>query len=157
MLVVSEIVKRFPVGSVQQIPGFFDANTVVVAGEQLTLNGLAKLKIREAFRDPRTYFTLVCGAVGCPKLRRTAYEGNSLEAQLIIQARQVLQDEAFVRLNASRRRVELPELFQWYGADFQASGESGVAYVNQFRDGKAVPPDFAVSYYPHDWALNARK
>ncbi|MDO7875890.1 DUF547 domain-containing protein [Hymenobacter sp. ASUV-10] len=154
VLVIGEVVARYPLESVQKVPGFFDKNTVSVAGDKLTLNDLETKKIREPYADPRTHFALVCGAKGCPRLNREAYVGNLLDAQLTVQARRVLQDPAFVRVDAAAKKVHLSEIFKWYEADFKASGKTGVAYVNQFREGKLIPAGYAVSYYPYDWKLN---
>lgn len=157
LLVIGEVVARYPLESVQKVPGFFDKNLVRVAGESLTLNDLETRKLRQPYADPRVHFALVCGAKGCPRLNRAAYVGHVLDAQLTIQARKALQDPAFVRVNDPARTVGLSQLFQWYEADFQASGKTAVAYVNQFREGKPVPPTYAVDYYPYNWSLNAQK
>jgi len=157
MLVIGEVVAHYPLESVQKVPGFFDRNTVRVAGDKLTLNDLETKKIREPYADPRTHFALVCGAKGCPRLSREAYVGNLLDAQLTVQARRVLQDPAFVRVEAAAKKVYLSEIFKWYEADFKASGKTGVAYINQFREGKLIPAGYTVSYYPYDWKLNEVK
>jgi hypothetical protein len=156
ILVIGEVVAHYPLKSVQKVPGFFDRNTVSVAGDKLTLNDLETKKIREPYADPRTHFALVCGAKGCPRLNREAYVGNLLDAQLTVQARQVLQNPAFVRVDAAKK-VHLSEIFKWYEADFKASGKTGVAYVNQFREGKLIPAGYKVDYYVYDWELNEAK
>ena len=157
VLVISEVVAHYPVESVQKIPGFFDKNLVSVAGEKLTLNDLEAQKLRQPYGDPRVHFALVCGAKGCPRLSRAAYVANQLDAQLTIQARKVLQDPAFIRVDAKAHKVLLSQIFKWYEADFKASGKTGVAYVNQFRGGKVIPATYAVDYYAYDWTLNSQK
>lgn len=157
VLVIGEVVERFPIESVQKVPGFFDKNLVSVAGEKLTLNDLETKKLRQPYADPRVHFALVCGAKGCPRLSRAAYVGNQLDAQLTIQARAVLQNPAFIRVEAGARKVQLSQIFKWYEADFKASGKTGVAYVNQFRGTKLIPATYAVNYYAYDWALNAQR
>ena len=157
VLVISEVVAHYPVESVQKIPGFFDKNLVSVAGEKLTLNDLEAQKLRQPYGDPRVHFALVCGAKGCPRLSRAAYVANQLDAQLTIQARKVLEDPAFIRVDAKAHKVLLSQIFKWYEADFKASGKTGVAYVNQFRGGKVIPATYAVDYYAYDWTLNSQK
>ncbi|WP_310393165.1 DUF547 domain-containing protein [Hymenobacter sp.] len=157
LLVIGEVVARYPLESVQKVPGFFDKNLVSVAGEKLTLNDLEAQKLRQPYADPRVHFALVCGAKGCPRLSRAAYVGNQLDAQLTIQARKVLQDPVFVRVEAGARKVQLSQIFKWYEADFKASGKTGLPYVNQFRDAKQIPATYAVDYYAYDWALNSQK
>lgn len=157
LLVIGEVVARYPLESVQRVPGFFDKNLVRVAGEQLTLNDLEARKLRQPYADPRVHFALVCGARGCPRLSRTAYAAAQLDAQLTAQARQVLQNPVFVRVDAQAGKVQLSQIFKWYEADFKASGKTGLAYVNQFREGKAIPATYTVDYYAYDWALNNQK
>lgn len=156
MLVIGEVVAHYPLESVQKVPGFFDRNTVQVAGDKLTLNDLETQKIREPYADPRTHFALVCGAKGCPRFNREAYVGNLLDAQLTVQARQVLQNPRFVRVDAASKKVQLSEIFKWYEADFKASGKTDVAYINQFREGKLIPTGYKVDYYSYDWKLNEK-
>lgn len=156
LLVIAEVVAHFPLESVQKVPGFFDKNQVGVAGEKLTLNELEAQKLRQPYADPRVHFALVCGARGCPRLSRAAYVGSQLDAQLTLQARKVLQDPAFVRIDAKARKAQLSQIFKWYEADFKASGKTGAAYVNQFREGKPIPGTYTVEYYPYDWALNSQ-
>ncbi|GAB3732983.1 DUF547 domain-containing protein [Hymenobacter agri] len=157
VLVISEVVAHYPTESVQKIPGFFDKNLVTVAGEKMTLNDLEAKKLREPFHDPRIHFALVCGAKGCPRLNRQAFVGNQVDAQLTVQARKVLQDPKFVRVNDAAKKVQISEIFKWYEPDFKATGKTGLAYLNQFRDSKIIPATYSVEYYPYDWALNDRK
>ena len=133
LLVIGEVVARYPLESVQKVPGFFDKNLVSVAGEKLTLNDLEAKKLRQP------------------------YAATQLDAQLTTQARKVLQDPTFIRVDNKAGKVQLSQIFKWYEADFKASGKTGVAYVNQFREGKAIPATYAVDYYVYDWALNNQK
>ena len=157
IMVISEVAARYPVESVQKIPGFFDKNLVTVAGEKMTLNDLEAKKLRDPFHDPRVHFALVCGAKGCPRLNRQAFVGNQVDAQLTVQARKVLQDPKFTRVNEATKKVLISQIFKWYEADFKATGKTGLAYINQYRDSKAIPATYAVDYYAYDWALNDRK
>ena len=157
LLVIGEVVARFPLESVEKVPGFFDKNLVSVAGEKLTLNDLETKKLRQPYADPRVHFALVCGAKGCPRLSRTAYTASQLDAQLTNQARKVLQDPTFIRVDNKARKVQISQIFKWYEGDFKASGKTGVAYVNQYRESKTIPATYDVDYYVYDWALNTQK
>ncbi len=157
LLVIGEVVARYPLESVEKVPGFFDKNLVSVAGEKMTINDLENKKLREPFKDARVHFALVCAAKGCPRLSRAAYTANSLETQLTVQAQKVLQDPTFIRVDDKAGKVFISQLFKWYEADFKASGKTGVAYLNQFREGKKIPATYKVDYYPYDWSLNKQK
>ncbi|MDQ2795296.1 MAG: DUF547 domain-containing protein [Bacteroidota bacterium] len=156
VLVIGDIVRNYPLKSVQDMPGFFNKTLHRVGGEQLTLDQIETDKLRHIYDDPRLHFALVCGTQSCPPLRRIAYAGAELGAQLDIQARLALANPAYVLVNPGVGLVQLPEILKWYEADFSASGQTGVGYVNQFRKAgrTAVPAWFAVEYYPHNWSLN---
>lgn len=156
VLVIGDIVRNYPLKSVQDMPGFFNKTLHRVGGEQLTLDQLETDKLRKIYDDPRLHFALVCGTQSCPRLNRTAYVGADFFVQLNNQAKFALADPAYVKVNPDAKLVQLPEIFKWYEADFSASGKTGVLYVNQFRKEKGayVPTWFAVEYYPYNWSLN---
>lgn len=157
ILVIGEIVENYPLASVQDMPGFFDKKQMLVAGENMTLNQLEHTKLRKLYDDPRLHFVLVCGTTSCPRLSREAYTGNELFVQLNAQTQRVLQDPAFVQVDAVAKTVKLPEIFKWYETEFGGSGKTGLAYINQFRAAKSVPASFSTDYYAYDWRLNDQK
>lgn len=157
VLVIGEIVRNYPLTSVQSMPGFFNRTRLRVGGELLTLDQVETDKLRKIYDDPRLHFALVCGTNSCPRLNRTAYVGKNLFAQLNNQARFALLDPAYVQVDDATKVVRLPEIFQWYEGDFSASGKAGVLYVNQFRKENRVPTWYAVEYYSYNWLLNDQK
>ncbi len=156
VLVIGNIVRNYPLKSVQDMPGFFNKTLHQVGREQLTLDQIETDKLRKIYDDPRLHFALVCGTQSCPRLNRTAYVGDELFVQLNNQTKFALTNPAYVKINPGARLVQLPEIFKWYEADFSTSGKTGVLYVNQFRKEKGayVPTWFAVEYYPYNWSLN---
>ncbi|MDQ2768968.1 MAG: DUF547 domain-containing protein [Bacteroidota bacterium] len=156
VLVIGDIVRNYPLKSVQDMPGFFNKTLHRVGREQLTLDQIETDKLRRIYDDPRLHFALVCGTQSCPPLSQTAYVGSRLPEQLNSQARFALADPNYVQVDPTTRQVRLPQIFKWYEADFTSSGRSEVLYVNQFRPDKAksVPTGYAVDYYPYDWRLN---
>lgn len=156
LTVIKAVVDAYPLTSVMKLPGFFDKKEHAIAGELLTLNEL-ETKLRKVYADPRIHFALVCGARGCPRLRAEAYAPATLDAQLTNQARKVLQDPQFIRVEAGGKKVLVSEIFKWYEADFKATSKSTLAYINQFRGSKAIPATAAIDFYSYDWTLNDRK
>jgi hypothetical protein len=154
ILVIGEIVRNYPLTSVQAMPGFFNRTRMRVGGEQLTLDQIETDKLRKIYDDPRLHFALVCGTNSCPRLNRTAYVGKELFVQLNNQAKFALLDPNYVKVDDATKMVRLPEIFKWYDTDFSASGKSGVMYVNQFRKEHRVPTWYAVEYYSYNWTLN---
>lgn len=154
VLVIGDIVRNYPLKSVQNMPGFFNKTRHRVGGEQLTLDQIETDKLRKIYDDPRLHFALVCGTQSCPRLNRAAYLGPELFGQLNKQTKFALSDPNYVKINQSLKLVQLPEIFKWYEADFSTIGKMGVTYVNHFRDDNRVPTWFVVDYYPYNWALN---
>lgn len=157
VLVIGEIVRNYPLTSVQSMPGFFNRTRMRTGGEQLTLDQIETDKLRKIYDDPRLHFALVCGTTSCPRLNRAAYVGKDLFVQLNNQAKFALLDPGYVKVDDATKVVRLPEIFQWYEGDFSASGKSGVMYVNQFRKEHRVPTWYAVEYYSYNWTLNDQK
>ncbi|OGX86837.1 DUF547 domain-containing protein [Hymenobacter glacialis] len=157
VLVIGEIVAHYPLQSVQDMPGFFNRTQLEVGREQLTLDQIENDKLRNIYADPRLHFALVCGTNSCPRLSRTAYVGKNLFVQLNDQAKFVLLDPAYVKVDEARQEVKLPEIFKWYEADFSTATKPGVMFVNQFRKDARVPTWYAVDYQPYNWGLNDQK
>ena len=76
--------------------------------------------------------------VGCPALRPEAYRGDALETQLADQARRFLADRSRNRYDAASGRLEVSQIFEWYGQDFErAAGTVAkflAAYAPQLSD-----------------------
>lgn len=157
ILVIGEIVKNYPLTSVQDMPGFFNRTRMHIAHEELTLDQIETDKLRKIYDDPRLHFALVCGTNSCPRLSRAAYIGKDLFVQLNNQARFALLDPTYVKVDDVKKIVRLPEIFQWYEGDFSTSGKTGVMYINQFRSSGRIPTWYTVEYYPYNWSLNDQK
>lgn len=155
ILVISAIVKHFPVKSPMDIDGFFDINKHKIADEFLTLNDIENVKLRKEYNDARLHFVLVCAAKGCPKITNFAYEPNKLDAQLETQTKKAINDSNFIRVKTSSKLVLISELFKWYKSDF-ITGEDKQAYLdflNKYRTEK-ISSNLKVDFYPYNWQLN---
>lgn len=153
LLVLDQVIEHYPLKSVMDVAGFFDEQQFRVAGENLTLNELEKTKLQAPFSDARVHFALVCAAKSCPPLLNTAYTPASVEAQLEAQTRQALQDPSFIRVQPSRKRVLISEIFKWYKPEFQQEAPSIASYINRYRQNK-LPKGYTLGYYTYDWSLN---
>lgn len=151
VLVIKQVLENYPLQSVLDINGFFDAKKQNVGGRQLTLNQLEKDLLLKEFNDARLHFVLVCGALGCPPIIDEAYRADQLEAQLNRQTRLALNDDNFIRTNGEK--VELSQIFEWYAKDFGGSKANVLRFINDYRTGK-LPVDSKVTYYAYDWSLN---
>ena len=133
-----------------------------VGGRTYTLDGIEHEIIRKQFGEPRIHFALVCAALGCPPLRREAYTGTELDAQLDDQARRfLLIAPAKNRVDVNARRVYLSPIFDWFEEDFGGSDQAVGRYIARFfpagpekellRSG-----NFRISHTDYDWELNSQ-
>lgn len=129
-----------------------------VADTIRTLDEIEHDIIRERFDEPRIHFALVCAAKSCPRLRREAFTGDDLEAQLDDQARTFLHNEQHNRIPAGPDRIALSRILKWYGSDFGSSTDALQQFIAQYFDGpvraKLDRAEYEVTFRSYDWSLN---
>lgn len=152
LLVINEVVKEYPIGSVQDINGFFDGRKVIVAGNSMTLNALEKdLILKPNTGDGRYHFVLVCAAVDCPPITNFAYRPELLEEQLEQQTKLALNNPNFIK--NTDEGVELSQIFNWYATDFGGSKQAVSDFINSYRN-QPITMEDKTSFYDYDWSLN---
>ncbi|MEL7122909.1 MAG: DUF547 domain-containing protein, partial [Bacteroidota bacterium] len=68
LLVIKGALDNYPLNSVLNVNGFFDAKKHNVGGQKMTLNQLEKDELLKVYKDARLHFVLVCGALDCPPI-----------------------------------------------------------------------------------------
>jgi len=111
--------------------------------------------------DPRVHFALVCGAIGCPRLRNFAYTIHNLDATLRENSIDFANSPKYVRLMGGRLRIS--SIMQWYADDFQLLG-GPAAYLSRLidpskrKDAEAIKQRLASQYdqaeFAYDWTVN---
>jgi hypothetical protein len=131
---------------------------VKAGGQTMSLDHVEHAIIRKRFQEPRIHFALVCAARSCPPLRREAYTGERLDAQLDDQAR------IFIARSPDKNRVDVPTatvhlspIFTWFKEDF--GPDLGRFLARYVPDGPArrllESGRFKVVETPYDWSLNS--
>lgn len=154
LLVIKQVVDRYPINNPLNVEGFFDGITHKVAGEELTLDQVEKEKNLKVFKDERVHFAVVCAALGCPPLAAFAYFPDNVNEKLEERTRHTLNSDYFIRDRGNN--LELSKIFDWYRSDFLRESESIIAYINQYRNDK-IAKDAKVDYYEYDWSLNKQE
>jgi len=154
ILVIYAAANEYPVGSVQEVSGFFERTKYPVSGKKYTLNSLEKDFIFKKYPDPRLHFVLVCGALGCPPITNFAYQPDQLDSQLEAQTKAAMNDPNFIRYDGNTASIS--KIFQWYNADFGGGKKDVLNYINQYRTSN-IPTSSTIGYYTYDWALNDLK
>jgi hypothetical protein len=159
------IVDHYPVASIRDIDGPSGGDTPFerpvgpVADTVRTLDEIEHEIIRERFDDPRIHFALVCAAKSCPRLRREAYTGPRLDAQLDAQARRFLHDDQKNRIPAGDGTLALSRILKWYGEDFGPTPTALQRALAPYSEGSVRDSlsqgAYTIRHRPYDWTLNA--
>ena len=118
--VISVIVKYYPVKSIQDIPGVWNAASIEVAMKNHTLNDIRAGDLIGVFHDEKIHTVLACGAKSCPKLRNEAYTGQKVDGQLFLATRAFVNDPDRNRIIPGEKKSSFPEfsngtpkIFSW--------------------------------------------
>lgn len=154
------ILEHYPVKSIKDIGSLikipfvstaWDVKFINIGGEEYDLNNIEHGIIRKEFDEPRIHFALVCAAVSCPKLQRSAFTGDNLEELLTEATKAFLADPEKNRFS-NGRKAKLSKLFSWYGGDFKKE-TSLVGYLNQYAP-VTLDEKASISWMDYNWALN---
>jgi Protein of unknown function, DUF547 len=154
-LVISAVVKHYPIHSTRDVPGFFDEEKHLIGGRYVTLDSLEKGMLLKKFPDPRIHFALVPAARGAPRLQDDPYRGVPLEQELEDHVASSLISPNLVQVDAENGVVYLSQLFKWYQDEIIAAEGSLISFVNRHRSSD-IPETYRVAFLRYDWALNGK-
>ena len=95
------VIDAYPIASVKDafaLSGFFNRQTFVAGGREMTLDHLENQIIRPTNQEPRIHFAVNCAALSCPQLDNRAFIGPDLDARLEQGLTRFAQDPNHVRL-----------------------------------------------------------
>lgn len=166
------IIDNYPVGSIREITPFrikglrlaipkinspFEYKLAEISGTSYSLDDIEHKILRKMFDEPRIHFSLVCASISCPPLRREAFIGEKLDAQLDEQARIFLMDTTKNRIT-NEGTIYLSRIFDWFQNDFADSKKGLQIYLSQYFEGdlrdQLIAGAFTIRYMPYDWSLN---
>ena len=156
------ILDNQPLRSIFDIPDDkrWDDERWNIGGHTWSLSQIEHEQVRPKFIEPRIHFALVCAAAGCPKLSNEAYVAERLEEQLADQARYAHEHDRWFRYEPGSGVVELTQLYQWYGDDFEQTAGSVLDYAAQYSTGLKQALDAgntpSVRWLFYDWNLNTQ-
>lgn len=153
------ILSYYPVASIKdigrsvQVPFVntpWDIKFIEIAGQKLNLNNIEHNILRKNWKEPRIHFAINCASLSCPSLRREAYEGSLLKAQMEEQARLFIKDP--FRNHLRPGDAQLSKIFDWFSGDFEEVMPVR-DFINQYAEVK-ITSQTRVSYKEYDWRLN---
>ena len=152
------IIRNYPVKSIKDLGGkLYKINTpwdikfIHIGDETYDLNNIENSILRKQFKEPRIHFALNCASKSCPPLRREAYSGSKLDAQLNEQARKFINNPKFNIIK--EHEAELSKIFSWYRGDFSSPQMSFEAFISQWSP-EVITSETDISYMAYDWSLN---
>ncbi len=151
LLVISQIIEKYPIASVQETGAFFEKESIVVAGKKFSLNKFEKEELLKPFGDARLHFVLVCGAKGCPPITNFAYTPEKLNEQLDTQTRKSLNDASFIKI--TDKQLNISKIFEWYASDFGSNKTTRINFINGYRNSR-IPSSAKFKYIDYDWSIN---
>jgi hypothetical protein len=151
--------------------GFFFFQRLTFGGKSTSLYYLENQIIRKRFNDPRIHFAVNCASMGCPRLPRRSFSGESLDEQLDNETRFFLTEERNFNIDHEEKVVYLSSIFKWYDKDFtnwySAKFPNGKAsllsYIELYlspekaEELNAVGNNYTLRFIPYDWKLNDQK
>jgi hypothetical protein len=164
------IVEHYPVSSIRKIGRLWENPWKLeffrLLGKPMHLDRIEHEIIRQPgrFDEPRIHFAVNCASIGCPALAREAYRADTLDSQLEKSTRLFLSDRSRNRYDADRKVLEISNIFDWYGVDFERFG--GVAawlarYAELLTDDPAgqrmIRSGTRIEFLDYDWGLNEHK
>jgi hypothetical protein len=160
-----ELVVRHPgVASIREIGSLlrpvWSREVGPVGGRGRSL-GEIEHEILRPLGDPRIHGAIVCASVSCPPLRREPFAAERIDEQLDEQLRRWLASpEKGLRVDAGAGTLHLSRIFDWFEADFEATGGvlAFVARRAPDAEGRWIAEHadrVRVRYLPYDWDLNA--
>ncbi len=157
---VRQVLEHYPVKSVQDIPGFFDKNAVLIAGKKRTLNEMEADLAAVIPHRPQFLFALAPGAVGMPRLDRRPYTSEDFTNRLKDAGGVYLTPER-LHYDQKDNTLHLPPPFRDHMElfDAQPRGLVGVLAVymplNDVIAVNSMQPKRV--FDPADWSLNDAK
>lgn len=118
-------------------------------------------EILRKLNEPRIHFAIVCGAVGCPRLRNEAYTPAALESQLADNARDFFSRSRNLQVDPKRRVLNVSSILDWFGEDFGTTPQEGLAGLAEYMPEDAAriarEKGLSIRYLDYDWNLNRQK
>lgn len=166
--IVATILEKYPVKSIRDLStdpiirlNVFKKDRVPVGSTKISLDDVENEKIRPVFKDPRIHFAINCAARSCPPVRREAYAGETLDAQLDDQTRIFLNGPLGARFERKGATliIRVTKIMDWFGEDFEKWGGGRALFIRRYvsADKQRMidqATTIAFAYDDYDWSLN---
>lgn len=155
------ILDNYPIKSIRKIgflTGPWDKDILTVRGQEMSLNNIEHDIVRENYDEPRVHFAFNCASIGCPNLKKTAWEARTLDADLTQAGKDYISSPRGVRIE-DNGEITASSIFKWYKEDFGQSEADVITYLATYAEGDkkaALEQASEVEDYDYDWSINQR-
>ncbi len=150
-IVIFEIVKKYPVSGVLNIPAFFAEPKYKIEDKVYSLLDIEKGIFHDRIKDSRMAFARCFGAIGAPNLIPEAYDAKKLDKQLDEAVLSFIKSPYNVIWDPKKKRLMVSSLLLWHKEEI---GDTE-AFFRVFQP--SLPVKLGVFYLPFAWQLNENK
>ena len=157
-LTIEHIVGRYPVKSIRAgyLVGPWKQVTMVIDGEEVSLDAIEHDILREEFDDPRVHYAVNCASYGCPNLQPTAWVAETLDEDLDVAARAFINHPRGVAIR-KRGGLEVSTIYKWFREDFGGTEAGVIAHFLDYAEPELateIKANQKIKKHQYDWSLN---
>lgn len=158
---VRYIVEEYPISTIKPwySSGPWKKIKVMADGREISLDEIEHDVLRVQWADdPRLHYAINCASYGCPNLRRTPWQAETLDTDLDQAARDYINHPRGVTVE--ERGLDVSSIYDWFRKDFGGSEQAVIAHLLKYAS-----PDLAekiranpdIRDHQYDWSLNDAK
>ena len=151
------ILENYPTKSIRKISNPWKRKRLVVNGKKMSLDDIEHGTVRRKYNEPRVHYAFNCASIGCPNVKRSAWEASTLEADLAQASRDFIASDRGVAVRDGK--IIASSIFKWYKKDFGGNEAGILAHLRQYASGSkkaALEATNNINKYDYDWDLNIR-
>ena len=151
------ILENYPTKSIRKISNPWKRKRLVVNGKKMSLDDIEHGTVRRKYNEPRVHYAFNCASIGCPNVKRSAWEASTLEADLAQASRDFIASDRGVAVRDGK--IIASSIFKWYKKDFGGNEAGILAHLRQYASGSkkaALEAKNNINKYDYDWDLNIR-
>ncbi len=165
-LTIKVIVDNYPVNSIRQIrsagrAGPWRQKVITIESENLSLNDIEHGIMRARYKTPMIHYMVNCASVGCPNLRHTPWQAESLHQDTDDAARHYINSPRGVAFH--KKKLSLSKIYKWYKQDFGTDNTELLEHITKFAAPKLrqhlkeyQEKNTKINRYHYDWSLNEK-
>lgn len=157
-LTIQHIIGRYPVKSIRSgyIMGPWKKVTMVIDGEEVSLDAIEHEILRVEFDDPRVHYAVNCASYGCPNLQAKAWVAETLDEDLDAAARDFINHPRGVTVR-SRGGLQVSTIYKWFKEDFGGTDDGVIAHLLEHAEPELaadIAANRKIRKHAYDWDLN---